>query len=74
MPQIVLRHCPPGISIDPQLFLKKFKATIKHTQSYIRPCLMQSLYREGIFSKEESLVFRIMVRKFVFEEFPVWLA
>ncbi len=62
---------PPGVPVSPEELLLKFKQTIKFGQSYIRPFLIQSLCKEGIFSKEEALVFRLMLRKFLLLDMPL---
>ena len=51
--------------------MEKFRCTIKCGQSYVRPSSIQELWNEGVFSQEEALVFRIIVRKFMNEQFPI---
>ena len=59
------------MEISPEIFLEKFRSTIKYSQSYVRPGAIQELCKEGVFSREEALVFKVLVRKFMQEEFPV---
>ncbi len=62
---------PASVEADPNRMLEKFKELVKVNQSYIRPAIIQSLCSGGELSREESVVFRIFVRKFLLEEFPV---
>jgi len=69
--QYIQKHAPKKVSVDPTTLLQKFKATLRPGQSYIRPSLVQSLCREGVFSSEESLVFRIILKRFMQQEFAL---
>lgn len=75
--EFVRRRCCGGVELeggeelDPSAIFRKFKSVVKGSQGYVRPGAVQSLYQEGLLTAQESRVFRVFLRRFLLEEFPV---
>ena len=52
VPFYIEKVCPKSVSVDAKSMIRKFKSSIKQSQSYIRQIAFQSLCVEGVYTAE----------------------